>query len=250
MKRIWNERGFTLIELLIVIAIIALLAGLLLPALSATRERGRRSNCMNNLRQMSIAYEMFASDNFERFPSESINIYAEAWVGEDDDGVGTDYSVGDTVSRGGSSYICLANHTSSENFEDDSAMWEMIRPTIYPAYINYPSTFKCPSDPDYSEWYDSYSFVYGLTTFNRASNPVPAISDRGTDNHVQGVNVLYLDGSVLWVVENNLVESDGTTGPNSDTPVNVAYHVDLAGDALDIDLSALTSEERRDHWGE
>ncbi len=57
-----GERGFTLIELLVVIAIISILAGQLLPALSTAREKGRQANCINNLKQFSIAIELYTQD--------------------------------------------------------------------------------------------------------------------------------------------------------------------------------------------
>lgn len=63
------RRAFTLIELLVVIAIIAILAALLLPALSAAKERGRRTACKNNLRQFILASHLYAGDFGDRLPS-------------------------------------------------------------------------------------------------------------------------------------------------------------------------------------
>src|SRR5436190_12213406 len=63
-----RANGFTLIELLVVIAIIALLAALLLPALARAKESGRRAACINNLHQLQIAANLYASDNDGLFP--------------------------------------------------------------------------------------------------------------------------------------------------------------------------------------
>jgi prepilin-type N-terminal cleavage/methylation domain-containing protein len=61
-------RGFTLIELLIVIAIIAILAALLLPALARAKQRAERAECLNNLRQLQLAWIMYADDNSDQLP--------------------------------------------------------------------------------------------------------------------------------------------------------------------------------------
>lgn len=56
------HHGFTLIELLVVIAIVAILAALLLPTINASKEKTRRTTCMNNLRQVNLALRMYTDD--------------------------------------------------------------------------------------------------------------------------------------------------------------------------------------------
>jgi prepilin-type N-terminal cleavage/methylation domain-containing protein/prepilin-type processing-associated H-X9-DG protein len=118
-----GSQSFTLIELLVVVAIIAVLAGLLLPALNRAQARAHAVSCLNNLKQLQIAWQMYIDDHGGKLPENYADLSTGVWRSSSNSWTGP----------------------SSAPFDlDDSAIRQGTFFRL--GYIRSPGTFRCPAD--------------------------------------------------------------------------------------------------------
>ncbi len=147
-----HHRGaFTLIELLVVIAIIAILASLLLPSLSAAKEKGKRALCTGNLKQIGVACSMYANDNSDIFPRAA---YDSGWTQQNP------IKLDDTLLAEATE---LGFTTGNANVQGGDNMS--------------PSVWTCPNRPTLpanggAAWALGYAFFGGVTNWYVGTTPI------------------------------------------------------------------------------
>jgi len=121
----WVKRAFTLIELLVVIAIIAILAAILLPVLTRAKDRGLTVSCLNNLRQLTVCWLMYAQDHNDIVPPNQ-SVY-DIYTGEPIPGANLDWT------------WCPGNTRVDTNTAHIESGY------LYP-YNQSPGIYHCPAD--------------------------------------------------------------------------------------------------------
>lgn len=170
----YSDRGFTLIELLVVIAIIGALAALLLPVLSRAKESARQVQCMNNLRQIQIGWQLYADNNDGRLVPNG-----EPQV--------------DGATSIKASWICDYQDMRQRRLDDfdHQLFWDpnFLKSGLLGKYIPNPKVFHCPDDLsriDLGSRTEKSARSYSLNAFMNA--PVSIISERRVFKTIDQIN--------------------------------------------------------------
>lgn len=195
-----RRTAFTLIELLVVIAIIAILAALLLPALSKAKAKGQQTSCLNNLRQLELAWGMYEDDqrgalteNKERVSGDVIASMSNSWVTGD-----TTFSANLDDLKAGTIYPYLGSTKVFRCASDQSTLKTSATPRIRSYSLNY--FLNGDLAPEHIGMVPPESLTGILTKFSQIPQPTKVFTflDENENSIEDGLFLFYKEPSLIW----------------------------------------------------
>lgn len=199
-----RSRGFTLIEVLVVITVISIIAAILFPVFAKVREKARQTTCLNNLKQLGIAMQMYADDSDGCFPGAQVsdgghgNPYGN-WAGVYNVGGPCDPTKGQIYPyvKNAEVYLCPSDRGIAAPLIDDS--YAQMFPLSYTmnyllAHINM-DCHSAPQDKVGLLLHEDRSTINGP---GFASGSVVGINDEPSRIHSGGTCVIFCDSHARW----------------------------------------------------
>lgn len=204
-----NNKGFTLIELMVVVVIIALLAGLAVPAINGALIKAKQVKCASNMRQIGMAMLMYAGENNNRLPlntshggTEHFRVLLEPYISEDAENVFQcphDPQGEERLAAGSSSYVLnfwtssvISNPLRGINIDYTNTLRLNEKSSVPLLFIISDNKSVGPSnDHTHGNLWNSWSAVYNDVEVDRFRN-----GSRSADRVKGSTNVLYADGRV------------------------------------------------------
>jgi prepilin-type N-terminal cleavage/methylation domain-containing protein/prepilin-type processing-associated H-X9-DG protein len=172
-----SRRAFTLIELLVVIAIIAILAAMLLPALSAAKEKGRSIYCLNNHKQLVLAWSLYKDEN-------------------------NGYLVIDDTNNGLTNYVCWTQ--GDIGYAIEATNTDLLKLGLIYKFAANNNIYRCPDDQtthmrSYSMQPQLAFYQYGIKTDPQPAGYPPMYRESEMDHLSASQTIVFLDENPLSI---------------------------------------------------